>query len=199
MKNKELAQKIKTLRNANGYSQEELSEKSGLSLRTIQRIENGETEPRGDSVKRLAAVFNVLPNEIASLATEQNNGFMVGMNLSAISFLFFPLLGIFVPLIMWLSNKNKIQNLNKTAKSLFNFQITWILILSFGYMVIIVNSAFKMSNVVNAGIINTMLVSVAVFIALMYIYNLVMIIINTFRLYRGKTAMYFPAIKFLKP
>lgn len=43
MKNKELAQKIKSLRNRKGFSQEELAEKTGLSLRTIQRIENGET------------------------------------------------------------------------------------------------------------------------------------------------------------
>ena len=35
MKNKELAQKIKALRSRKGYSQEELSEKTGLSLRTI--------------------------------------------------------------------------------------------------------------------------------------------------------------------
>jgi transcriptional regulator with XRE-family HTH domain len=47
MKNKELAQRIKELRNRRCFSQEELSEKTGLSLRTIQRIENGETEPRG--------------------------------------------------------------------------------------------------------------------------------------------------------
>jgi transcriptional regulator with XRE-family HTH domain len=38
MKNKELAQRIKSLRNRQGLSQEELSEKAGLILRTIQRI-----------------------------------------------------------------------------------------------------------------------------------------------------------------
>jgi transcriptional regulator with XRE-family HTH domain len=41
MKNKILAKKGKELRKRKGYSQEELAEKSGLSLRTVQRIENG--------------------------------------------------------------------------------------------------------------------------------------------------------------
>ena len=45
MKNRELAQRIKNLRNRKGFSQEELSVKTGLSLRTVQRVENGETEP----------------------------------------------------------------------------------------------------------------------------------------------------------
>ncbi|MDO5971388.1 helix-turn-helix transcriptional regulator [Flavivirga aquimarina] len=53
MKNLELSIVIKKLRTDKDFSQEKLSEKSGLSLRTIQRLENGETEPRGDTLKRL--------------------------------------------------------------------------------------------------------------------------------------------------
>ena len=64
MKKTELARRIKELRNRKGFSQEELSEKSGLSLRTIQRIENGETEPRGDSLKRLSVAFEVNPDDL---------------------------------------------------------------------------------------------------------------------------------------
>ena len=54
--------KIKDLRKRRGLSQEELAEKSGLSLRTIQRIENGETDPRGDSLRRLAAALETSPD-----------------------------------------------------------------------------------------------------------------------------------------
>jgi transcriptional regulator with XRE-family HTH domain len=64
MKNIQLANRIKNLRIRKGFSQEELAEISGLSLRTIQRIENGETEPRGDSLKRLVTAFEVSPDEI---------------------------------------------------------------------------------------------------------------------------------------
>ena len=53
MKNKNLSKKVKELRKRKGFSQEELAENSGLSLRTIQRIENGETEPTGETLKRI--------------------------------------------------------------------------------------------------------------------------------------------------
>ena len=45
MNNQNLANKIKELRSRKGLSQEQLSEDSKLSLRTIQRIEKGESIP----------------------------------------------------------------------------------------------------------------------------------------------------------
>ena len=54
MNNLNLAQRVKDLRNRKGISQENLAEESGLSLRTIQRIENNETVPRGDTLKKLS-------------------------------------------------------------------------------------------------------------------------------------------------
>ena len=101
MKNNELASRVKNLRIRKGYSQEELAEKSGLSLRTIQRIENGETEPRGDSLQRLAVAFEVSPDEILDWDVYEDKGVLIGLNLSALSFIVFPLLGILVPLIIW--------------------------------------------------------------------------------------------------
>ena len=54
MNKNNLAIRLKELRNRKGMSQEALAEESGLSLRTIQRIENGDTNPTGDSLKRLS-------------------------------------------------------------------------------------------------------------------------------------------------
>lgn len=50
MKNSLLSTRVKELRKRNGISQEILAENSGLSIRTIQRIENGETNPTGDTL-----------------------------------------------------------------------------------------------------------------------------------------------------
>jgi transcriptional regulator with XRE-family HTH domain len=54
---------IKKLRLQKGWSQAELAEFSGLSIRTIQRIENGEN-PGLETLKSLAAVFNMDVSEI---------------------------------------------------------------------------------------------------------------------------------------
>jgi len=47
MKNELLGRRVKELRGKNGFSQEFLAEECKVSLRTIQRIENGITIPHG--------------------------------------------------------------------------------------------------------------------------------------------------------
>lgn len=49
---------IQKLRLQRGWSQEQLAHLSGLSVRTIQRIENGQT-PSVESLKSLASVFEM--------------------------------------------------------------------------------------------------------------------------------------------
>ena len=49
---------IKSLRTKNHYSQEQLAQMSGLSLRTIQRVESGQSASL-ETLKSLAAVFEI--------------------------------------------------------------------------------------------------------------------------------------------
>jgi transcriptional regulator with XRE-family HTH domain len=60
---------VKKLRSAENWSQEQLSEKSGLSLRTIQRLENGGNASI-ESVRALATAFGIDPNELMLSETE---------------------------------------------------------------------------------------------------------------------------------
>jgi transcriptional regulator with XRE-family HTH domain len=200
MKNKALAQKIKTLRSRKGLSQEELADKTGLSLRTIQRVESGETEPRGDSLKRLAAVFEVSSDEIVDWTVKEDKGFLMSLNLSALSFILFPLLGIMVPLIIWISKKDKIQKLNDIAKDLLNFQITWTMFLFIGYIGIAFLWAYNMNSIsdIDAAFISSQLVVIIVYMTVMYLLNMSLIIINTFRISSNRNVFYTPKIRFLK-
>ena len=200
MKNKELAQKIKALRNRKGFSQEELSEKAGLSLRTIQRIENGETEPRGDSLKRIAVALEVSSDEILDWAVQEDRGLLTNLNLSALSFLLFPLLGILVPLIIWISKKDKIQDINKIAKDILNFQITWTMVLFVGYFAIAISAIYKLNTTgeVNFGMISSRQLISVIFLVTMYFYNLIFIIVNTVRVNNEKKVGYYPKIRFIR-
>ncbi len=200
MKNKELAKNIKTLRNRKGFSQEELSEKTGLSLRTIQRIENGETEPRGDSLKRLAATFDVSSDEIVDWTVQEDKGFLASLNLSALGFILFPLLGILIPLIIWISKKDKIRNGNEIAKDLLNFQITWTILLFVGYITIVISAVYEMQTTgnVDAGLISSRMIMNFIFLVTMYLYNLIFIIINTIRINSEKKVGYYPKIRFIR-
>jgi transcriptional regulator with XRE-family HTH domain len=58
MKQPELGKKIADLRKAKGYTQEELVEKCNLSVRTLQRIESGEVEPRSHTIRVIFAALD---------------------------------------------------------------------------------------------------------------------------------------------
>ncbi|MGM0500817.1 MAG: helix-turn-helix domain-containing protein [Bacillota bacterium] len=54
----ELRKKILLLRLDEGLSQEELAAKSGMRQSVISRIENGESEPRIETVNKIAKALN---------------------------------------------------------------------------------------------------------------------------------------------
>ena len=56
---------IRSLRESKAWTQEELAEKSGLSYRTIQRLEAG-SEPSALSLKRLSKTFGIPVDQLRS-------------------------------------------------------------------------------------------------------------------------------------
>ena len=64
MNSTSLAKRLKELRTLRGMSQEFLTEESRVGLRTIQRIENEESQPTGETIKRLATALSVEINEL---------------------------------------------------------------------------------------------------------------------------------------
>ena len=65
----EFGERVKELRTGLNYSQKELSEKSGLTLRTIQRIENNEVKPSLYSLKVLGEALKV---DLSNVATKSD-------------------------------------------------------------------------------------------------------------------------------
>ncbi len=60
--------RLKELRTGLNYSQSELSEKTGLTLRTIQRIENNEVKPSLHSIKVISDALEVASSELVNKA-----------------------------------------------------------------------------------------------------------------------------------
>ena len=58
--------RLKELRTGLNYSQSELSEKTGLTLRTIQRIENNEVKPSLHSIKVISDALNAVSSEFVN-------------------------------------------------------------------------------------------------------------------------------------
>jgi len=65
-KKEKIAQLVRDGRTAKGYTQQELSNMAGVSLRSVQRIENAEVLPRLYTIKVLAKhlSFEYLPEDV---------------------------------------------------------------------------------------------------------------------------------------
>ncbi|WP_299219169.1 helix-turn-helix transcriptional regulator [uncultured Aquimarina sp.] len=58
MRQPELGKKIAALRKSKRITQESLVERSGISVRTIQRIENGEANPRNHTIEKILSALD---------------------------------------------------------------------------------------------------------------------------------------------
>lgn len=200
MKNTELAKKIKELRTRKGLSQDELATTSQLNLRTIQRIESGETEPRGDTLKRLAKALEVTPDELIDWAEEEDTAMLMLLNISALSFIIFPLLGIIIPLVLWMSKKDKVKNFNATGKKLLNFQISWCIAFFLIYVLFFMAFIFHLKILPSSPSFFNLggNESIILMMPVLYVLNIILIVFNAIRSYKNKNVIYQPAIPFLR-
>ncbi len=179
----DLSKRVKELRVRRGFSQEQLADLSGLSLRTIQRVENGETVPRGDTLKRLAVALQVSPDEIFDWQAIEDNNVLIMLNLSQFGFLAFPLLGIIIPLALWILKKDTIKNVDEYGKAIINFQITWII-------------ALVLTCFIGWILLGPIMILFSTVI--FYLYNTIIIIFNAIRISKSKLVQYKPRIEILK-
>ncbi len=191
MKNIELGKRFKLLRMSKGLSQEQLAEEADLSLRTIQRIENGETEPRGDSLQKITRVLNIAPDEILDWGLKEDKEYLALLNLSALTFIAHPLFGIFLPLVLWFFKKDKVQNANEVGKNIVNFQITWSIVFYITHLLLLGKNFYKID--IFSFPLPSSYLGLGIFV-LLYLYNIIMIIRNLISTQKDRQAHYIPSI-----
>lgn len=130
--------KLKTIREQQNLTQEELSEKSGISVRTIQRIESG-VEPKGHTLKILSKTFGIEAESLKNDTIKENNAKrefnhslhsneetidlskIKLINLSSVLFVVIPPFNILAPLIFSHILKRK----SGLTKEIISIQILW--------------------------------------------------------------------------
>lgn len=121
----EIGKKVKELRKKKGLSQEELAESAKVNLRTIQRIENNESEPRGKTLNLICKVLDINAEDILDYGKQTDKAYLTIFHLTVLTFLAIPVGNIIIPLIMWINKKDKIIGLKKIGANLLNYQILW--------------------------------------------------------------------------
>ncbi|MFO7864136.1 MAG: helix-turn-helix domain-containing protein [Salinivirgaceae bacterium] len=118
-----------------GLTQEELAEKTELSARTIQRIENGEVDPRAYSLQMIAKALDVdfslfVENE-SKVDKEKKTEDTIILGLVHLSGLFL----ILIPTILiWSYKKNEVENITEHFKVVISFQILMWLVFLVGFI-----------------------------------------------------------------
>lgn len=124
--------KLKELREKLNLTQEELADQSGISVRTIQRIESGNM-PKGHTLKQLANTLGIKEDELLNkenIQTEPNYTLIKIINLSSLPFTIIPLANIVVPLfIMFVKRK-----FDPLTKQIISIQILWLLLAAIIFM-----------------------------------------------------------------
>ncbi len=103
-------------------TQKELSERSGISIRTIQRIEAG-TEPKGHTLKTLSKCLNLSEKDLLSPDSskrKRNIEVLKWVNFSSLLF-FIPFANIVFPILIMQKKKQATED----AKQLISVQILW--------------------------------------------------------------------------
>ncbi|ODS83820.1 MAG: hypothetical protein ABS46_05400 [Cytophagaceae bacterium SCN 52-12] len=132
MSNQNISEQIKQARKRAGLTQQDLANETGLSLRTIQRIEKGDQEVSGYSLRQISAALEVpleqliLPNVNQVRIETSSVSAVKALYLSSLLFVINPLLGIIVPAILSYSRPYR----DAFYKKHFRFMITYFVILN---------------------------------------------------------------------
>ena len=186
---KTIGQKIAEIRKQKGLSQEELSENSKVSLRTIQRIEKDETDPRGATLKAVCDALQINIEDILDYGKHEDKTYLIFLHLSVLVFCVIPFGNIILPLILWLNKRDKIVDVNIQGTNILSFQIIGTVLSNLSFITFFI---FKIQHRENSDIF-----LYAFFI--LYLINLIYPIVNAILIRNGKTGKFYPEIiRFVK-
>lgn len=171
-----IGQRIKDLRLKKGITQEELAARTDISVRTIQRIENGDVDPRSYTLQSIASVLEVdfeilagFQNESDQPEEKAKSKWLPLLHLSGLLLLIIP------PLLIWIWKRDEFKDIRKHAVDVLNFQLSMSLyILPFAGMLIYP------------------------ILIILILFSQVMIIVNTVKVIKNQPYKYPLNIRFLK-
>ena len=137
MNNQTLAERLKYYRKSKGFSQEELSKETNVTVRTIQRIEKAEVNPHLNTIKLLAVALNIEVNDLLPLEDPKEETikkkWLLLLHATPLLGIFVPLCNVLIPLFIWIHKREDNSTYNEHGIKIINFQITALLlaILSF--------------------------------------------------------------------
>lgn len=170
-------------------SQEVLAETAKVSLRTIQRIERNANEPRGQTLQLICEALQLNIEDILDYGKQEDKSYLMYLHISVISFLVMPLGNILLPLILWLTKKDKVIGLNELGKNILNFQIIWTFI-TYGSFLLFATVKIMHLNLLGILTFET----IAIFWILLNAINIILPILFAIKTSKNHSKMFYPKI-----
>lgn len=128
-----LHERISKTRKEKGLTQEELAAMSNVTVRTIQRIEKGESIPRSFTLKALAKALDrpydwLLADEVTIPANSRQNDaihFLKVFNLSCFAYIIVPWVHFLIPNCILKRQKNLQEDVISFGRKIIRQQLYW--------------------------------------------------------------------------
>jgi len=128
MKQRSIRENLVYQRKLKGFTQDELSEKTTVGVRTIQRIEKGEVQPHLQTVKLLAVGLDVAVDELMVLDNPKEETlqrkWMLLLHGSPFFGLIIPFGNVLFPLFIWMSKAEDNKIYDSHGRAVINFHST---------------------------------------------------------------------------
>lgn len=191
-----LHQKIVIARKKKGITQEELADLAKVTIRTIQRIESGETTPRNFTLKAIATALETPFEELnaehaaqekytdhlnqkATYDKEETKYFLQLFCLSCFAYIVVPFIHFLIPAHLLKKRNEQSPNIIDFARKIIRLQIYWVITLHFLLLLTLSYNFFNVKYLYSQYSINYLWL-----FFFMYFINALIISINLFRVKR---------------
>ena len=132
MEKASVAKNLRYQRKRKGLTQEQLSEMSGVAVRTIQRIENAKVEPHLQTLSLLAEPLGLDVHELSLVAAAKDTApdaaaetkWLLLLHLLPLAGFVVPFLNLVLPLVLWAYKRDENPLYDAHGRAVVNFQLT---------------------------------------------------------------------------
>jgi uncharacterized Tic20 family protein len=199
MNSQTLSKNLLYQRQRKGFSQEKLAELSGVTVRTIQRIERGEVNSHINTLKLLADALQVRVEDLLPLDNPKHEAVVTKwlLLLHSVPLLgsFIPLTNILVPIFLWVYKRDDNPTYDRHGRAVLNFQLT--ITAAFLILLVVLLALPFLMALQEAYFPAPLLIAALSFIAIS-IMNTVIILVNVFRVLSNRTYWYPFSIPFFR-
>ncbi|MDC6350771.1 serine hydrolase [Zeaxanthinibacter sp. PT1] len=137
MQNETTARNLVYQRKLKGFTQQELSERTEVTVRTIQRIEKGEVQPHLQTIKLLAAALEIEVNDLIPLENPKEEAiqkkWLLLLHATPLIGFLIPFCNVLIPLFLWIHKREDNQLYNRHGIRVINFHITILLLYALSF------------------------------------------------------------------